>query len=447
VVLLGGIGAAVWSIDFRPNLTHLDVTIASGAPGGYYDATVRAVVRRARRERGHVHGQTSAGSIENLRRLMAEPCRTDFGLVQDGLDWTTVDRRAYERLELVARLPRPEMLLLIGRQGDAIEDFRDLRNRRIGAGPEGSGTAVLMRRLFEQPGFRGLGVQLVHAPVAEQIEAARRGELDLAAMVVYPDAPIVTRAIRNGGLSVASFRSAEAVAEHLDGTRAIVMPAGHFDAVNELPRRPVSVLAVDTLVVASHCASRSEINGVLDLLAHELPGFTSYNESLPPPAHLTMSGVAREYYDNHGTPMLDRYLPRIVDIIPMSNAMTLIMVISVLFNVMGFMNRFRLWRLDVARHKIEDELRTLFGGGITQKEIDDIDPHEKLIDERERADLEALIGRLNALVARTRKYAMSMLVPMGQEMVYRYQEHLMLELIAILRRFQQRMQTADRASG
>ena len=444
-VIVALLGAGILNVDLQPNLSHVEIGILGGAEGGHYDEIVAGLARRARHERGSVRNLRSAGSMENLSRLLDdERCEADFALVQDGLGWHEVGRAAYDDIELVARLPQPEALLFVGPGADAIADFGDLRGMTIGAGPEGSGTAVVLRRLFELPSFESLGATLVHGPVAEQVEATRDGTLDVAAMVVFPDAEVVTRAARRRGLSVASFRSAEAVARHLDGARAGVLPAGHFDAVRQLPASPRQILTLDTLVVAGPCASRSEINAVLTLLSHEQPGFVAHNRELAPPVHVTQSDVAREFYDNHGPPMVDRYLPRVVDVVPLSNVMTLIMAISVLFNVMSFLNRFRLWRLDGKRHKMEDELKELFGGSITRKEIGNLDPTEVLTDEAGRQRLADVIARLNVLLGLCRGYATSFLVPMGQEMVYRYQENLILELIAVLRQFQRRQAAAAR---
>ena len=49
--------------------------------------------------------------------------------------------------------------------------------------------------------------------------------------------------------------------------------------------------------------------------------------------------------------------------------------------------------------------------------------------------LNAMIHGLEELAARSRRYSLSMLVPMGQEMAYRYQEGVIYETIAVLREF------------
>lgn len=426
------IGLVALSIDFEPDLSHVDIGVVSGAADGHYHAQVDAFAARARRDGGRVRNIATAGSVENLRRLAdpGEECGVDFGLVQDGGRFDDV-----EGVEAVARLPRGESLFFLGRDADDIEDFRDLRGLTIGVGPEGSGTAMLVEDLFALPGFSSLDVTLVNGPVGEQVEAAAAGRLDLAAAVMFEDARLLRRAVRSRHLRVAGFRSAGAVASQLEGVSATTVEAGHYDAVRGLPARDRRVLTVDTLILASACAKRSEINAILSVLARELPGFVEENRSAPAPHGIVVSSVATEYFENHGPPMVDQYLPEVVDVIPLSNFMTFVMGVSLLFNVMSVLNRFRLWRLDVGRTKIEGELRELFGGGITRAEIEHLDPHDTLtaVDEREAFD--ALIARLHGLLETCRAQASSMLVPMGQEMSYRYQEDLMIDTLAVLKRF------------
>lgn len=424
------IGAIALSLDFEPDLEHLDIAVTSGSATGHYSDLVERFARRAEHEGGRVRNAHSAGSGENLERLSARECEVDFGLVQDGAAFDDL-----ERVEAIARLPEGETLFFFGRDGDLVTTFRDLEGTRIGVGPEGSGTAQLAEALLALPGFDEFRIERVHGAVSAQIEQAAAGELDFAAAVLQEDAALAHEAVTERGLRIASFETAPAAASRLPGVRAGWIDQGHYDPVAGVPAGDRRVLQVDTLLLASACASRSEINAVLSVLGRELPGFVEHNRNAPPPHGLAMSNVATEFYENHGPPMVDEYLPRVVDVIPLSNFMTFVVGVSFLFNLMSLLNRFRLWRLDTRRVKIEEELRELFGGGITRKEIDLLDPATTLIEASERAALDGLIARLRELVADCRKQAVSMLVPMGQEMVYRYQESLMLETIAVLQRF------------
>jgi hypothetical protein len=67
-----------------------------------------------------------------------------FGLIQDGTPVT-----AAANLGLLGRLPNQESLLLVGKSGNAFHSFADLSGASIGIGPQESGTAYLMRQLFE----------------------------------------------------------------------------------------------------------------------------------------------------------------------------------------------------------------------------------------------------------------------------------------------------------
>jgi hypothetical protein len=56
-----------------------------------------------------------------------------------------------------------------------------------------------------------------------------------------------------------------------------------------------------------------------------------------------------------------------------------------------------------------------------------------------RAQLNAVVKELGQLAERCRRQSLSMLVPMGQEMSYRYQERLIADLLHALRQFRGRL--------
>ena len=111
-----------------------------------------------------------------------------------------------------------------------------------------------------------------------------------------------------------------------------------------------------------------------------------------------------------------------------------------LWRDMRIANRFRLWRLDANRVTLEEQVRELLGTAISRKETDLIDPTEVLDSADKRAQMEALIADFEALLGRCRDQSVSFLVPMGRELSYRYQETLIVEHLAVLRRFYGRLQ-------
>ena len=63
-------------------------------------------------------------------------------------------------LQTLGRLPQPKSLLLFARRGRAINTFNDLKGALVGIGPDGSGTAYLMRQLLENSDLKGLDLAL-----------------------------------------------------------------------------------------------------------------------------------------------------------------------------------------------------------------------------------------------------------------------------------------------
>jgi hypothetical protein len=180
---------------------YLRASILTGSEGGQYYALATRLADRARREHGTLKVIPTAGSIENITRLAAGRghCSEQFAFIQDG---TPVPADA--RLELLGRLPQPESLMLLGRQGHPFRNFSDLRGASIGIGPEGSGTAYLMRKLFEDADLRELDAHLSNHELQDQAQLVAKGELGLAAFVMQEDAEFLQDVIRQYRLDIVS---------------------------------------------------------------------------------------------------------------------------------------------------------------------------------------------------------------------------------------------------
>src|SRR5262252_1615793 len=206
-LLLFIVAAAVAAVAAGFGVAHdygyLNASILTGSPSGEYYALATRLAGRAKRERGTLTVVSTAGSIENVSRLAAGRwhCAEMFALIQDG---TPVSADA--GLQLLGRLPQPESLLLLGRQGHAFHTFADLRGKSIGIGPQDSGTAYLMHQLFEDSDLRGLDARLTNHGLSEQAKLVAQGDLDLAAFVMLEETQFLYTVIRQYGLDVASPR-------------------------------------------------------------------------------------------------------------------------------------------------------------------------------------------------------------------------------------------------
>jgi hypothetical protein len=429
--LFGGIIAVILAlffliIEFSPDLSHLRTTLYSGSRDGNYFAIAQRITELAGERGGRVGNVESRGSIENIERLAAErrAGRACFALVQGGL---TVPRDA--GLELVAKLTTDETVFFIGPEADRIRNIADLRGLSVGAGPVGSGTDSLARRIFDLPELSALAVRLSNHGMTEQLEMLAARRIDLGIFVIADDAAFIKSAIKSHGMQIADFLQYESLADRLPFLKPGKISMGYYDPVANVPARDKYALRVHTLVLSNGIAPRTHTIGMLETLSDLYPGLVEYNRSRPNRTGIPYAHAAADFMKNGGPELLDRYAPVLSDLVPLGIVIQLAMALSILFNVMGAGNRFLLWRIDVNRCLIEEDMRRAFGGGSGplampyNGETGGKSPREI------RSDLEKLLERC-------RRNAKSMLVPMGQEMAYRYQENLILGHIGTVDGFQ-----------
>jgi hypothetical protein len=432
LLIVGAVGLLVSRIDFRHDMRRLHVRVLSGAPEGNYFASVARLGEAAAKQRGTVEDVATAGSAENVARLAAaaHTCDVQFAVAQDGEAWPP-------GLQLIGRFAKPESVLFLGRNGDAIQGFADLRDRRVGIGPAGSGTDLVARQIFALPELARLGVTLSNHPIEEQLGMAARGELDLAVVVIDADAPLVADWIGRG-LQIASFATAHAVTRRLPHVKTGTIGAGNYDAVQGVPSSDRTVMKVETVLLGNGCAGRVATVDLLTLVSGEHPEFLRHNRDTPNSTGLPLAPSAADYYANGGPQLADEFVPWLVDVMPPANWAYVVMGVSLLFNAMGAGHRFRLWRIDAARVRLEGDLGRFFPPSTTLGDIQRTGPHDAKTTPETLESIDHLIHALEQLAARSRRYSLSMLVPMGQEMAYRYQEGVIYETIAVLREFLRR---------
>ena len=420
-------------LDPRPSLRHVHVGILSGSQTGNYFAIVDKLAEKISRQKGSVANLSSAGSAENVQRLIdgRKRCDVHFALVQDGIAYP--DNHS---LELVGRLPRPESLIILGRNADRIRTPAELTGLRLGIGPGGSGTEQLMRRVLAP--LDDLALVVSSQPIDQQLAMLERGELDLGAMVIDDEAKLVADAVKNRNLQILALPDAASLARRLPFTRIGQIEAGQIDYVRKLPAETKQVLQLDTLIVSNGCASNAATQGLMTAVADVFPTFIRHNKGQPNVTGLPMATVAKTFYDDEGPNLLGKYVPWAEDIMPLPTWIQLGVAFSVLFSAMAFLHRFRLWRVDARRVKIESEISALFGSGVTVGEIGAMPPDPNHGLPETRAQIDGLIERLLELAERCREHSLSVFVPMGQEMAYRYQETLIYDLLHALRLYRER---------
>ena len=174
-------------------------------------------------------------------------------------------------------------------------------------------------------------------------------------------------------------------------------------------------------------------------LVRVFPNFVAVNREGPNLTGLEYAPAARSYFDNQGPDVVGEYVPWVIDIMPTARWVQLVFAFSLLFGAQAVWHRFRLWRLDAWRVRIEGEVTRLFAPGTTVVEIAESLPESQHRTPAARAQIDATMSELGELAERCRRQSLSILVPMGQEMSYRYQERLIADLLHALRQFRARL--------
>jgi hypothetical protein len=378
--------------------------------------------------------------VENVSRLTEKRsgCRAAFAFVQDG---TPVPETAGV---VLGRLPEPESLLLLAKRDRSFRGFDKLRQISIGIGPQDSGTALLVGQLFKDPDLKNLNARLSHHGLEEQAAQVADGSLDLAAMVIQEGSDLVRRLIRRHDLDIADLGDLEGLIARHPWLSLGRVPAGLYDLVRPTPPVDRPVAEVNTLLLAGACVQRAERVAMLMLLNAEIPGFIRGNppKSIALGSPLPLASEARQFFIAGEPELADRYFPWLVNLMSPAYWIYLVMAVTILFNAMKGLSRFRLWRIDVARENLKASIEALTEPGRAGPVLDGREPSRT-----NQATAESILGQLTELHSRCQRQVASIVTPMGDEMFYRYQQSLIDEtrakLIATLRSARARARADD----
>jgi len=426
LVVAALVAALISTFGLARQYGYLRASLLSGPPtGAYYDLATH-LAERAKSDEGALIPVATSGSIENVNLLAHghASCDVKFALVQDG-----TPMQAGAGLELLGRLPEPETLVLLARRDNNLRTFEDLRNKSIGIGPEGSGTAFLVRQLFADSDLADLKINMLATDLEEQARSVSEGRLDLAAYVIRSDAKFLGTIIRNYNLDLVELNDLSGLVDRYRWLSLGRIPAGRFSLVPPVPETDKLTPQVNTLLIASSCAKRADRIAFLSLLSAEIPDFIKSN----PPAWTSSAATvplapeARQFFATGEMQFADRYFPWAVNLMSPVYWVYLLMAATALFNGMRGLSRFRLWRIDAAREKLEGEIQRLSSqlepGSSRQS------PGQNSSADR-RADI---LRRLTELHRRCQREVSSFVTPMGDEMFYRYQQSLIDRAIAALK--------------
>ena len=290
------------------------IVIASGGRNGAYYRFARRYAEELQKEGLSVEVRETAGSVENLRLLGEDGSGVTVAIVQGGLAGPEEARH----IQALGSLYR-EPLWVFYRGQERLERLSQLAGRRIGVGPEGSGTHAIAMQLLAANGLIDSGSSgeksravLVEGDVAAAAAALAKGELDAAFFVAAFEADYIRGLLGDGRVSLLGFGQHEAYHRRFRFLAPVTMPAGLLDLGRNIPDRDVALLAPTAMLVVRHdlhpalasllLTTATRIHGEGDELSNpgEFPS-ESYCD-------FPLSEGARRFY-KFGPPVLQRLLP------------------------------------------------------------------------------------------------------------------------------------------
>jgi len=364
------------------------IVIATGSKTGAYYQFAQKYAAALKKEGLTLEVLETKGSVENLQLLRDEKAGVEVAIVQSGVA-SAEDR---EELQALGSLYR-EPLWVFYRPRDPSKDdmgagfvnidrLSQLKGKRIGVGPPGSGTYAIALQLLAINGVvdassKSLGnSKLADISVTEAAKKLQKGDLDAAFFVAALEADYIKDLLNDNRIRLLSFSQHEAYHRKFRFLSQVTIPAGLVNLGLNIPPKDIALVAPTAMLVSRkdlHPALVSlllttaiRIHGKGDELSNpgEFPS-ASYTD-------IPVSEDAKHFYKS-GPPVLQRLLPfwlaSLVDRLKVM-LIPLIMLLMPLLRAAPPLVRWRTRRKIYLWYSVLREIDPMIVQGMTPQQID-----------------------------------------------------------------------------
>jgi TRAP transporter TAXI family solute receptor len=267
--------------------------IASGAAGGIYQPLAETIARIAKETPGldlPLTVEATGASVANAQ-LLADG-KVQLALVQndfayyasEGKTLPAFRGRALSNLRAIVSL-YPEHIQIVATQASGISSVAELRGKRVGLGPAGSGTEQNALDFLDVQGLKPTDLaQAERIDTAEAVARLKAGQLDGAFFTVGAGSPLVRELLADGRARLVPVPRAQI------GRLRVKAP---FYWLDELPTGtyPGQAAAVSTpslrvLLLTTENAEEPAVYGLTKALVDNLPALRA--------SHQAVSGLSRD---------------------------------------------------------------------------------------------------------------------------------------------------------
>jgi len=282
------------------------VVMSSGTVDGGYHMFAQRYKEILARDGVTVDLRISAGSQENVSRLLDQSSDVEVGFFQGGSAFAT-NAPSLRSLGSIYYEP-----LWVFYRGPEIHDFGGLNGKRLAIGPEESGARALALQLLAVNATVMPPTALLPESGLKANEMLLQGELDAVFIVGPPESPLVEQLLSAKGIRLLSLERAEAYTRRFPYLTKLILPRGVFDFVSNKPAQDVTLVSP-----TANLLSRDTLHPALAFLLmraareiHGPPGLLNRMGDFPAPlnSEFPLSSEAERYFTS-GPPFLQRYLP------------------------------------------------------------------------------------------------------------------------------------------
>ncbi len=334
------------------------VVMATGAVDGGYHMFAQRYKEILARDGVTVDLRISAGSQENVSRLLDEKSDVEVGFFQGGSAFAA---NAPNLRSLGSIYYEP---LWVFYRGADIHDFGGLKGKRLAIGPEESGTHALALQMLAVNATVMPPTVLLPESGLKANEMLLQGELDAVFMVGPPESPLVEQLVSARGIRLLSLERAEAYTRRFPYLTRLTLPQGVFDfrAAREI---------------------------------HGNPGLLNKIGDFPAPlnSEFPLSSEAERYYKT-GPPFLQRYLPYWIAVMVDRLWIILLPALALLVPLTKIIPPVYRWRVRSRIYRWYARLKEV------ELELEDDPPPEKLRELLKRLDqIERSVNGINTPLA------------------------------------------------
>lgn len=392
-VVLFALAVFVFAFRFIEPAPPNSIVLSTGAVDGGYHMFALRYREILARDGVRLELRPSAGSQENVSRLLDDQSDVEVGFLQGGSAYST---NAPDLVSLGSIYYEP---LWVFYRGPEIHDFGALQGRKLAIGPEESGARALALQLLAVNAAVMPPTMLLPDSGQHAADLLLQGRLDALFLVGPPESPLVEQLISAPGIRLLSLDRADAYTRRFPSLTRLTLPQGVFDFVKNVPARDVTLISPTANLLAVeglHPAlayllmrAASEVHGGAGLLhkAGEFPA--PLNSEFP------MSAEATRYYKS-GPPFLQRYLPFWAAVLVDRLWLTLLPVLALLVPLGRIIPAVWRWRARSRIYRWYAKLKEV------ELNLDEQSPAQKLTELLTQLnEIESAVNRINTPLAYT----------------------------------------------